>query len=96
MSATARWRLDAPRASAGGATQPGRAGLLAGAGVAVQRAALHRLVDRPHEHAVLGVGRGVVAPGDGGLEAAEVRLDLRRVASVLSPLALGALDPLLL
>jgi len=38
----------------------------------------------------------LVATGDGGLEATEVRLDLRRVASVLGPLAFGALDPLLL
>src|SRR5712671_253224 len=64
------------------------AGLLACAGVAVQRAALHGLVDRPHERAVLGLGGRVVATGDRGLEAAEVRLDRRRVAAVLEALAL--------
>ena len=37
-----------------------------------------------------------VAGGHGRLEAAEVRLDLRRVAAVLESLALGAQDPLLL
>src|SRR5215218_10390271 len=60
------------------AQQLRRAGLLARPGVAVQRAALDGLVDRPHELAVLGAGRLGVAAGDRGLEAAEVRPDRRR------------------
>jgi hypothetical protein len=73
-----------------------RARLLAGARIAVQRASLNRLVDRLDELAVLGIGLRVLARGDGVLEAAEVRLDPRRVATVLEPLTLGAKDPLLL
>ena len=93
-----RAQTDAgPTGSRGSAAaDPRGAGLLAGAGVAVQRAALDGLVDRPHELAVLGVGAFVVARGDRALEAAEVRLDLRGVAAVLEPLALGPQDPLLL
>src|SRR3954451_6376639 len=73
-----------------------RAGLLARTGVAVQRAALDGLVDRPHELEMLGVGRVGIAALDGGLQAAEVRLDRRGVAPVLEALALGADDRLLL
>jgi hypothetical protein len=75
---------------------PGGAGLLAGAGVPVQRASLDRLVDRRDELAVLGLGGVVVVAGDGGFEAVEVSLDARRVAPVLETLAGGALDALLL
>src|SRR4051794_21361463 len=63
--------------------------LLARARVAVQRAALDGLVDRPHELTVLGVGDLGVPALDRGLQAAEVRLDRRRVAAVLEALALG-------
>ena len=45
---------------------------------------------------VLGVGGLGLAGFDRGLEAAEVRLDRRRVAAVLEALALGAEDALLL
>jgi hypothetical protein len=45
---------------------------------------------------VLGVGRLGLARGDGGLEAAEVRLDRRRVPPVLVPLALSAENALFL
>jgi len=45
---------------------------------------------------MLGIGRLGVAAGNGPLEPAEVRLDLRRVASILESLALGALNALLL
>ena len=65
----------------------GGAGLLAGAGVAVQRAALDGLVDQLHQLAVLGVGAVVLAGLDGGRQAAEVRLDRRRVLPVLLALA---------
>ena len=37
---------------------------------------------------MLGLGRGVVTGGDGGLETAKVRPDRRRVAAVLETLAL--------
>src|SRR3954467_12624247 len=67
------------------------AGLLARAGVGVQRAPLDGLVDQRHELAVLGGDLIVVACGHGGLETPEVRLDLRRVVAVLEALALGAL-----
>ncbi len=80
----------------GAAAQLRRARLLAGAGVLVQRAALDGLVDQPDQLAVLGLGGIVVATLDSSLEAAEVRLDRRRVAPVLEPLTLGAEDPLLL
>ena len=80
----------------GAAANAGGAGLLARAGVLVQRAALDGLVDRRHERQVLGVGELVVLGGDGGFEAAEVRADRRRVVAVLEALALGAQDPLLL
>ena len=80
--------------AAGG--RPGRrqalgAGLLARARVGVQRAALDGLVDQRHELAVLGRDLLVVTRGHGGLEAPEVRLDLRRVVAVLEALALGAI-----
>src|SRR5690242_5791151 len=78
------------------AAQTGRAGLLAGARVTVQGAALDRLVDRAYELAMLGVGGGLIATGDGGLQPAEVGLDLGGVAAVLQALTLGAQDPLLL
>ena len=78
------------------AAQLGGAGLLAGAGVLVQRAALDGLVDQPDQLLVLDLGGVVVATLDGSLKAAEVRLDRRRVAPVLESLALGAEDPLLL
>jgi hypothetical protein len=45
---------------------------------------------------VLGVGGGVVAGGDGSLEAAEVRPHRGGVVAVLEALALGAQNPLLL
>src|SRR5436190_11606828 len=70
--------------------------LLAGAGVAVQRAALDGLVDGRRQRRELAVGRRIVALGDGRLEAAEVRADRRRVAAVLEALALRAQDALLL
>src|SRR3954454_7364981 len=82
----------APRA---GAQLPGPR-LLPRARVAVQRAALDGLVDRAHELAVLGVGGLGVSALDRGLQAAEIRLDRRRVAAVLETLALGADDALLL
>ena len=69
------------------AAQAGGAGLLARAGVPVQRAALDGLVDQLDQVAVGVVGGLVVAGGDGGLETAEVRLDLRRVLAVLLALA---------
>jgi hypothetical protein len=62
----------------------------------VQRPALDGLVDQPDQLLVLGLGGLVVAAFDGSLQAAEVRLDRRRVAPVLETLALGAEDPLLL
>ena len=80
----------------GAGPDPRCAGLLAGAGVAMQRAALDGLVDQADELTVLGVGGGVVAGGDSGLEAAEVRPDRGGVVAVLEALALGAQDPLLL
>jgi len=46
--------------------------------------------------AQLGVGLLGIAAADGVLEPAEVGLDRGRVAAVLEPLALGALDPLFL
>src|SRR5690242_12854729 len=70
-----------------------RAGLLAPAGVGVQRAALDGLVDQRHELAVLGGDLLVITRGHGGLEAPEVRLDLRRVVAVLEALALRAVVP---
>src|SRR3954469_5184225 len=56
--------------------------------------ALDGLVDRRNELAMRGVGLGLVATG--ALQAAEQRLDLRRVPAVLRALALRAQDPLLL
>src|SRR3954452_17791353 len=71
-------------------------GLLARAVVAVERADLDCLVDGLDQLAVF-LGRlRVVAGGDGGLEAAEVGLDRRRVAAGLETLALGTKDALLL
>src|SRR5205823_8255205 len=70
--------------------------LLAGAGIAVQRAALDGLVDRLHKHPVLVVGRWLIPSLDRPRKPAEVGLDPRRVAPVLEPLALSAQDPLLL
>src|SRR3954470_10914466 len=70
------------------------AGLLAGAGVGVQRSALDGLVDQRHELAVLGRDLVVIGCGHGGLEAPEIRLDLRRVVAVLEALALRAIVPL--
>jgi hypothetical protein len=78
------------------AADAGGPSLLAGAGVAVKRAALDGLVDRRLEPAMLDLGGLGVALGDRALEAAEVGLDRRGVAAVLQPLALGAQDPLLL
>src|SRR3954452_3328425 len=68
--------------------------LLAPAGVGVQRAALDGLVDQRHELAVLRGDLIVIARGHGGLEAPEIRLDLRRVVAVLEALALRAIVPL--
>src|SRR4051795_5851832 len=65
--------------------------LLAPAGVGVQRAALDGLVDQRDERAVLRADLRLVARGDGGLQPAEVRLDLRRVVAVLEPLTLRPL-----
>jgi len=62
----------------------------------MQSAALDGLVDRLDQLAVLGIRLRIVAGGDRGLEAAEEGLDLRGVAAVLEPLALGAQNPLLL
>jgi hypothetical protein len=62
----------------------------------VHGAALDGLVDQADELGVLGIGDGVVAGGDGGLEAAEVRAHRRGVVAVLEALALRAKDPLLL
>jgi hypothetical protein len=62
----------------------------------VNRAALDGLVDRRDELAVRRVGGGVVTVFDERLEAAEVRLDRRRVLTILDALALGAQDALLL
>ena len=45
---------------------------------------------------MLALHGGVVTCGDGALEPAEVRLDLRGVAAILEPLTLGTSDPLLL
>src|SRR5215216_7869479 len=84
------------RSPASAAAQPRRARLLACAGVPVQRAALDGLVDQLHQLAVLVVGPLGLAAGDGGLQAAEVRLDRRRVAPVLAALARRAQDALLL
>jgi hypothetical protein len=53
----------------------------------MQRAALHRVVDRRDERRVLAVGTTAVALADRGLEAAEVRLHRRGVAPVLQTLA---------
>lgn len=62
----------------------GRARLLAGAGVLVQRAALDRLVDLGSQRLEFRVGGFRVGRG---LESAKVRLDRRRVAAVLVPFA---------
>src|SRR5215210_4091131 len=83
-------RRSSPALGGEGAAQARGARLLASAGVLVQRPALDGLVDRADELAVLGVGGRVVAGLDRGLEAAEVGLDRRRVATVLEPLALRA------
>jgi hypothetical protein len=53
----------------------------------MERAALDGLVDQLHQLAVLGLGAVVLAGLDGGGQAAEVRLDLRRVLPVLLALA---------
>jgi hypothetical protein len=53
----------------------------------VQRAALDGLVDQLDQVAVIRVGLLVVAGLDGGAQAAEVRLDRRRVVPVLLALA---------
>ena len=92
-----RYRLtrDAPRRASSRREPRGRAAaLLAGAVVAVQGAALDRLVDQLHEAAVLGVGGLVVTLGDGGLQPAEVGLDRGRVLAVLGALSQRALIPL--
>jgi len=89
----------APNVEIGGALAAAhtrRARLLARAGVAMKSAALDRLVDGLDQLTVLGVRVRVLAGGDSLLEPAEERLDPRRVATVLEPLALGAGDPLLL
>ena len=78
------------------ADDPRGAGLLAGAGVAVQRARLDRLVDLRHQRAMLDRDLLRVALADGALEPAEVGLDRGGVVAVLETLALGAQDPLLL
>src|ERR1700722_8140197 len=80
----------------GAAAQASRAGLLAGAGVPMQGTTLDGLVDRLHQSAVFAVGDGFVAARDCRLERTEVGLDRRGVATILEPLSLGALDPLLL
>jgi len=79
----------------GRGAHPRGAGLLARAVVAVQGAALDRLVDRAHQLAV-SVGAGGVVGALGVLQAPEQRLDAGRAAAVLAPLALGAQDALLL
>src|SRR3954465_10117178 len=101
ITAEGRARRDGPRrallgvgARAGAQLRGAR--LLPRARVAMQRAALDGLVDRPHELAVLGVGGLGVASLDRDLQAAEVGLDRRRVAAVLEALALRAEDALLL
>ena len=66
------------------------------AGVLVQGATLHSLVDHAHELFVLRIGCGCVAARHRRLQPPEVRLDRRRVAPVLQALALAAQDPLLL
>ena len=66
-----------------GGAQPRGAGLLARAGVAVQRAALDRAVDQRDQLAVLGVGAIAVTGLHGVLETAEVGLHRRGVAAVL-------------
>ena len=68
----------------------GRAGLLAGGGVLVQRALLDSLVDPRDERALLGGDRVCIAGLDRSLEAAEVGLDRARKQPVLGPLALAA------
>src|SRR6202034_2150459 len=81
---------------AGGGEGTGCAGLLAGARAAVQRTARDRLVDRAHQLAVRRRGAVRLAALHLCLQAAEVRLDGRRVQTVLQTLALGAEDALLL
>src|SRR3954449_2208009 len=72
------------------ATKALGAGLLASAGVGVQRAALDGLVDQRDEPAVLRTGSIAVTRVHGGLEAPEVRLDCRRVLAILDALPLRA------
>src|SRR3954449_486233 len=80
-----------PALRGGAPAEPLGARLLAPAGIGVQRAALDGLVDQRDELAVLVGALRFVAGGDGRLEAAEGRLDLRRVVAVLEPLPLRAL-----
>src|SRR5690348_1576890 len=80
----------------GAAPDAGRAGLLPSSGVAMDRPSLDGLVDRLHQHPVLRVGHAGIAPRDGILQPAEVRLYAGGVTAVLEPLAGGSLDPLLL
>ena len=72
------------------------AALLALAGVAMQRTALHGGVDAAHQRAVLGLGGLCVAALHRRFQAPEERLDRGGVEAVLQTLALGAQDPLLL
>ena len=88
-------RRSAERRSAAGEQASG-AGLLVGARVAVQRAALDGLVDRALQAHVLGLGGRASPLLHGRFEVAEVGLDRRGVAAVLEALALGAQDALLL
>src|SRR5690349_2195018 len=86
--------LAGPLSDGDAAADALRTRLLARPGVGVQRTALDGLVDQRHELAVLGGDLLVIAGGHGGLEAPEVRLDLRRVVAVLEALALRAVVPL--
>src|SRR3954467_14280717 len=98
-SPAGRVRSRGRRGGSGGvvaAQQARGAGLLAGAGVAVQGAALDGLVDGADQRQVLGLCGVGVAGGDRGLEPAEEGLDRRGVAAVLQALAFGPEDALLL
>src|SRR5215211_8493719 len=73
-----------------------RAGLLAGAVVAVESAGSHGPVDARYEPAELVVRAGGVARADSGLEAPEPGLHLGSAAPVLEALALRPMNPLFL
>src|SRR6266516_2236540 len=68
------------------AEQPVRLRLLASGGVAVERPAGGRLVDRAHELAMLRGSALLVTVGDRALQALRQGLDRRAVAEVLEPL----------